>query len=166
MKKTDEYSFQDASELNAKFEELLNRYGIKIKSGSILEAAALAAEDILAKYNCPPPRSQDDIRRLFRVATGATELAHRIVKMPLPIKHDLAVANPTRPNRASFVYIHLHLALRQRPQHLGALPGLRTHQTRGPRGNGAVRPRGPGGAGPIAKRSRNPQRGQPTASKK
>lgn len=82
MTNQDQYSFDEASKLNDEFERLLRAHDVEIKKGSLLEMVALAVEEVLSKYHAPDSRNPEtDIRELFRQATGATGLAHRIVRV-------------------------------------------------------------------------------------
>lgn len=105
MTQSDRYTFDEASKLNDKFELLLKKHGIEIKRGSALEAVALSVEDVRAKYMSPNAKDANvDIRKLFREATGATGLAHRVLRVESHpdfgqlIKH-LKLLERTMPNQ-------------------------------------------------------------------
>jgi hypothetical protein len=79
--RTDRYAYTDAAEQAFQLEALLKRWGISIRSGSVLEAATLGSVDILERRQIASRGLvsaidwRDDLRSLVSNVVGVTEVA-------------------------------------------------------------------------------------------
>lgn len=78
----DKYSFQQASDEMSKFEQILDKSGIKIKNGSELERIGLNIYDVLYEHKFPSSQVLNrDIRHWLREVLGMNHLIQRIIKV-------------------------------------------------------------------------------------